>query len=262
VSVFIPRRIEVLVTSYGGVGTTAIIEFLSRHRVCNDHHDGDGFKHLPVPPVSLNPGIRCVYIFGDPVLAAVSLFQRGMQHDHSRKLLAFRPDLSPIPEGMTLEAYARAADRLHFQAHFENWHARHLVHPTLFLRYETAWDHLDALADFLHLPEGAMDAFPEKRERNARLDDLPSDTLAGLERMYGGFRDDLARRPDAEVRGEGLAGKRLHLIRTRNFRMALGKATNENYRKRVRNPLSNAIQKRLPRVHAALVKAKHLATGE
>ena len=262
-SLWMPRDLEVLVTSYGGAGTTFLIEFLSQYKRTNDRHDGDQLKHLPMPPVSWNPRFRCVYLFGDPVLATVSLFNRGMQHAQSKKLLALRRDLSPIPEGMTLEAYARAgADRLHFRDHFENWHERYLVHPVLFLRYETLWDNRDALAGFLELPDGAMDAFPEQRTRNAALDGLPPDTLAGLERMYGAFRDELAQRPDAEVRGPDLAGKRLHLLRTRNFRMALGKAANTTCRKRLRNPLANALQRRLPRLHAALSKAKRRVAGE
>ena len=261
-SVFVPRRIEVLVASYGGVGTTFLIEFLSQFRVTNDRHDGDNLKHLPMPPVSLNHRFRCVYVFGDPVVAAASLFQRDMQHAQSVKLLQHRRDLSPIPDGMALEAYARAgADRFHFRAHFKNWHERYCVHPTLFLRHETLWDNLDALSEFLGLPDEAIDAFPEKRERNTKLNDLPPETLAGLERMYGPLRDELLERPDAEVRGADLAGKRLHLVRTRNFRMALGKATNKAYRKRLRNPLSNAVERAIPRVHAALVRVKRRVKG-
>lgn len=262
-SVWLPRDLEVLVASYGGVGTTFLIEFLSQYRRTNDRHDGDGLKHLPMPPVSGNPRIRCVYVYGDPVAAAASLFQRDMQHAQSCKLLALRPDLSPIPDGMTLEAYARSgADRLHFEAHFQNWHDRYLVHPTLFLRYETLWDHLDALADFLELPPGALEAFPAQRARSTRLDALPPGTRAGLEQMYGGFRDTLAGQPDAEVRGAELTGKRFHLLGTRNLRMALARAARTTWRTRLRNPLSNATRRHAPRFHARLAWIKRRLQGD
>lgn len=256
-SVFVPRTVDTLVCSFGGAGTTLLLEFLANHRATNDPHDGDGLKHLPVPPVGLNRRIRCIYVFADPILAAVSLFNRGMQHAQSVKLLRHRHDLSPIPEGMALEAYARAgADRFHFEAHFENWHRQHVIHPTLFVRYETLWGNLDAIADFLELQPGTITGFPERQERASRPDSVDPQIREGLERMYGPFRDRLASQPETEAVGLAYAGRRRQLLRSRNLKLATRDWAGHAYRRRIRNPLSNALRHRLPGVHAAMARVK------
>ena len=52
-SIYLPKEMELLVCSYGGVGTTFLIDFLAQYKICNNRDDKDGFKHLDKPPVPL-----------------------------------------------------------------------------------------------------------------------------------------------------------------------------------------------------------------
>jgi hypothetical protein len=217
----LPRRIEVLVASFGGVGTTFLTDFIARWRTTNNRDDLDGFKHLAIPPVSFNPRVRFVYVFGDPVVATISLFRRGFQIEQSRKLLlAADRSHTPLTPQITLADYAAAGvDRLHFADHVRNWYDRYLLHPTLFLRYETLWEHRDHLVRFLGLPSAARDAFPPRSERQSHPDDPPAAVRANLERMYHGVADELARIGDCRLRG--WPPDRAHLAAAPDFRVFL-----------------------------------------
>lgn len=224
---FLPGQIEVVVGSYGGSGSTFLLNFLSRYKPVNDARDRDGLKHLPVPPVSFNPHIRCVYIYRDPAAAVRSIFSRRFQHLQFRKLnrcghLAF----PAVTRQETLAGFAAAGrDRFRLQEHFHNWYSHDLVHPTLFIRYETLWDHLGPLLDFLELPAAAAADFPGRvirpPERCLAGPDIAGDVMEQLGRIYETFRRELNRCPGVEIRGKHFAGKRSHLPFTRNFRLAL-----------------------------------------
>ena len=54
---FIDKDIEVCVISAGGVGTTFLMEFLSKYKKLNNPYDYDDIKHLPLPPLSKNKNL-------------------------------------------------------------------------------------------------------------------------------------------------------------------------------------------------------------
>ena len=199
----LPNTIDVVVVSYGGVGTTLLMKHLARFRKLNDPDDNDGWKHLTVPPITRRREVRFIYVFGDPVDAAVSLFRRDYQYWQSMKLQRFHPHPpGPIVPSMSLIDYARmGVDRFQFERHFDNWSARYLVRPTLFLRYEKMWEHLDQVAEFLALPSDAFADFPPQRPRKANAQMVDHTTRAQLDAMYGGLTARLAHMPDASVIG-------------------------------------------------------------
>ncbi len=199
-SLYAPSGIQVVVGSGGGVGTTFLIEFLARYLSVNDPHDRDGLKHLRLPPLSFDSSLRFVFVHGDPRAAVVSLFRRRFHSAQAAKLQRFAAaPRCPIPYGMSLEEYvAQGRDCFAFEAQFDNWYARCLHHPTLFLRYETIWDNLPALARFLALPDTLMAEFPARRERNQREQAAP--VRAGLDALYGCFAARLEALPDAVIR--------------------------------------------------------------
>lgn len=51
---FAMARIEILIVSPGGSGTTILIESLAAHAACSDPGDRDALKHFPSPLVPLN----------------------------------------------------------------------------------------------------------------------------------------------------------------------------------------------------------------
>ncbi|MEL7161366.1 MAG: hypothetical protein AAFN92_11480 [Bacteroidota bacterium] len=192
---------EVLVVSPGGVGTTFLMHALQEFRRTNSPDNHDGFKHLPVPPLAGNRSLKVVYVFGDPVLATVSLFRRGYQHIQSRVIQKYYRSEFIIPQGMPLEEYlAQPRESYFYRRHLENWRDIPTPYPVLFLRYANLHEQLPTLRDFLDLPPEFSERFPPRKERRSRLGDLPAGIRAGLEKRYGSWREDSRAFPDAWVR--------------------------------------------------------------
>jgi hypothetical protein len=194
---------EVVVASAGGVGTTFLINFIAQYRRVNHFDDEDGIKHLPVPPVSLNKKLKLIYVYGNPQLAAMSLFRREYHHLQSGKLRKCVADApAAVPVTMTLDEYAaKGIDGFYFREHFENWYSNYLSSfPTLFIRYETLFENLEPLLDFLELPSETLKAFPKKKKRNSAMDEMPEETRQGLQKMYAVFEKELAELADTEIR--------------------------------------------------------------
>lgn len=200
--IILPRDIDVVVTSFGGAGTTFLLKFLSQYKKTNHPYDTDGYKHLPLPPISFNKNIKFVYLYADPQLAVISLFRRKYQHPQSKKLQRWcAQDISPVPEEMSLHKYASMGiDKFHFRNHFYNWYDRYLAHPTIFLRYETLFDNIEPLIEFLGIPKAYTSAFPTKKSRTSSKGDISSETLKLINRIYGDFSGELAKLNDVEIR--------------------------------------------------------------
>jgi hypothetical protein len=252
----IPKDIEVVVGSYGGVGTTFFLDFVSQFKKTNNPQDEDKIKHLGMPPVSFNKDIKCIYIYGDPMEAATSLFGRGMHNYQSKKLQRDQGTINKaIPLDLTLEDYAKAGiDQFQFRRHFFNWYQDYLVHPTLFIRYEKIWNHKEEIFKFLDLPMSELDNFPEKKERRSKLADLPEPVLSGLHTMYGGFVGELDEIGECVLRGEQYIGARMHALRSRNLRIALRRESGEwlnahcpSLYQRVRNARASLVERPSPR---------------
>lgn len=205
-SIVLPSDIEVVVASYGGVGTTFLLSFLSEYKKTNDPDDLDGFKHLALPPLSFNPNIRYIYVYGDPVMAAFSLFRRKIQKHQSKKLQKWiKPFDRPIPKKMPIEAYASIGkDKLYFEQHFYNWYQTYLRGvPTLFVRYESIFENAQKIIDFLGLPSESITKFPEKKGRTISKNDIDPEIIRNLESIYGGFAAKLSELEDVEYRRNG-----------------------------------------------------------
>lgn len=201
-SIFLPRHINTLVVSYGGVGTTFLMKHLADYRQLNDFYDEDRLKHRGLPPLRFSELPKCIYVYGDPVKAVLSLFRRGYQMAQSQKLQhAGVTRNGPIAEGETLDAYARAGiDRFRFEEHFTNWHDRFVLYPTLFVRYEALFDHVQDIADFLELPTKVVEHFPEKKARTKSAEEIAPETMERLDQMYGGFHARLQLLDDVEYK--------------------------------------------------------------
>jgi len=200
--ILVPPSKEVLVISFGGAGSTFLLSFLSNYFRTNELSNFDSIKHSTLPPLSRNPNLKAVYIYSDPRLATVSLFNRGYARNHSRYLQNPLHPAGRVPAGTTLENYVEEGiDRFDFEGHFNNWHERFQPnYPVLFMQYETLYDHLPVLFDFLELPEEARRAFPQEQKRRSSLESLPETTRDALEKLYGSFAEQLRQRPPIEVR--------------------------------------------------------------
>lgn len=163
---YIDKDIDILVCSYGGVGTTMLINFLSQYKKCNDCWDRDRLKHTDHPSVSRNKNLRVIYVVGSPLDTVVSVFRRGIQENHSRKLLINHKDIRPLGPNMTLSEYAiQGTDRFRFEDHFNNWRHKYYQHTVMFVKYEKLWDNLPTIFTFLGVQKEEVARFPAKRKK-------------------------------------------------------------------------------------------------
>jgi len=221
-SKIIPKEIEFAVVSPGGVATTSLIHFFACNHKVNAPNDEDSLKHMPVPPVSFHPRFKYIHVFGDPVVATISLFRRKFQELQSLKLQRGTGMKSPIPIEMTVEEYAcLGKDRLLFENFFENYYSRHLHYPTLFIRYESLWDHLDVISDFLDIPKKEFESFPQKIHRESEKQTMNSEITARLREMYSGFYRKVDGLPGAFIRGGIPRKSRASLVASKSFSQAM-----------------------------------------
>ncbi len=221
--VVLPNNIDIVIASFGGVGTTLLIKFLEEYKNTNKHDDSDGLKHSPLPPISFNPNIKFIYVYGSPQMAVASLFRRNFHEAQSKKLQKFLgKDKALIPKGMTLQEYASLGeDRFRFENHFFNWYDKYLTSiPTLFIRYETMFDNVRHLLEFAEIPEGCIDRFPMKEKRHSTKEKVHRETINLLDSMYGDFVDKLEKLNDIEIRQDGTR----KIIPIKYLDMAYGRA--------------------------------------
>ena len=201
--IFLPDSMDVIVVSFGGVGTTFLIEFLSKYLKVNDAGDMDKIKHSPLPPISFNKKVKYIYVYGNPQLTVVSLFRRGFHFRQSIKLQKWNgKKASPIPPEMSLSEYAKTGmDKFYLERHFYNWFTKYLSpHQTLFIRYESLFEHIAELLDFLELPKECINEFPSKIIRNSSVEDIPLEIKRDLDSIYGKFSNELNKLNDVVIR--------------------------------------------------------------
>lgn len=194
---FIASNLEVLVASYGGVGTTFLSQAIGRFRRVNDPRDLDGYKHCPVPPVFGNRELKVVYVVGNPILAATSLFRRGYQAGQAGKLQYSRM-VRRFPEQVfSLKDYAsQGRDLFLFQEHFEAWTKKFVFYPTLVVKYEAIHESLSLIAKFLNLRAEFISEFPTLKERGSDIAKIDPKTLQGLGIMYGNLAQKIESMPN------------------------------------------------------------------
>ena len=204
------QKLDVLVVSFGGVGTTFLMRFLQKYLTVNDPDDRDGLKHLPVVPQTLNPRTKIIYIYGNPVHAARSLFRREYHYAQAKK--NGNPSLLPLET--TLVDYAKnGSDELYLTPQFNEWHD-HFQHPNpiLYIKYETIHDHIPELLTFLEFPGYLRIDFPKKRQRSSQTNDHSEPTDTQLENIYAQLSQTMDALPAAVINNH-LLYSRIRVIR-------------------------------------------------
>jgi|GEM_PF-61610 len=187
--------LDVIICSSGGVGTSFFMDFVQKYKYINSPSDIDGLKHLDQPPTGkTKQNFKALYIFGDPLNAVVSLFRRNYQQPHSCKLLANYLDIEPIARYCSLEEYVNEGiDRLKLEQHFDNWSNAQVNYPIMLVKYETMWEHLPEIFDFLEIPTSEIEELEkERKERESDWIKLPEETKDKLSAMYGKFSEKVA----------------------------------------------------------------------
>lgn len=198
----VPKNLEIIVSSYGGSGSSLLLNFLKNYKITNQGFDEDTLKHHTEPPLSVNPQQKFIYIFGNPVFATISLFRRNFQFIQSSKIQKRIPQKKPpIPKEMTLDEYAElGVDKFAMREHFHNWYYGSMQNSIMFLKYERLFDNLEAVIKFCNLPLDVLNDFPEKKPRSS-VDYLDSPrTLDLLKKMHKEFLIELEELPDFEIK--------------------------------------------------------------
>ncbi|QWC56615.1 hypothetical protein F7D01_05465 [Erythrobacter sp. 3-20A1M] len=205
---------DAIMVSYGGSGTTFILQYLSQYLAVNswDSHN-DGIKHANRPdhpifePLQIG---KCVYVYSDPIQAVLSLFRREFQSHMSLKLTdegyssvrEYNRRTKGQGESFTLEEMLDAGeDRFGIIRHWRNWNDIPVRFPTLFVRFEHLYENLPAFFDFLELTEEQRAAFPPQRKRLSSVSQVDDATRDALRAIYGEVYDEMERLPPVYRRG-------------------------------------------------------------
>lgn len=200
-SIFLSEPLDVLVVSSGGVGTTFLMNAIGEHLRVNDPDNKDGLKHLPIPPIPQGVAPRVIYVYGDPVMACLSLFRRQYHHTQSKITQHFyKPEYTIAFEDALEDYLNQPKEGFFFQRHFEKWRDIPTGFPVLFLRYGSIHDELPRLADYLELGDDFIANFPQRRARNSSLTHLPEPTREALQNRYGPWQKAQAALRDAWVK--------------------------------------------------------------
>lgn len=201
---FFPKEIinndyQAIVASWGGVGTTMLLEYVGKFMKCNSKVDSDGLKHTPRPPIS-KKNIMIVYVYGNPIKSLMSLFRRNHHHIQVRKLhrgVVSQPH--GISKGTSLKEYSnKGIDYFRFEKHFDRWLRPRHPHPILFVQFGKIWENVDKILEFLNIEQSKKEAFPKKRSRKSKIGKLNKKTQMNLKHMYSGFMSRLERFPDVK----------------------------------------------------------------
>lgn len=203
-TIFIDKNIEVIIVSAGGVGTTFLMKEIAKYKTTNCSSNSDGIKHSMIPPISKNKKLKVIYVFGDPIMACISLFRRNYHFTQSKAVQKFQKKKHITPYEKTLNEYVQEKkDNFLFENHLNNWNTRFTFYPTLFVKYETLFNNIDKVSDFLEMPEEFRNNFPEKKKRFSSIENIPIKTKEGLKLMYGKLSKEIDQMPEISLKTKG-----------------------------------------------------------
>ena len=155
------NRIEALVVSTGGTGSTAILRHISNFLATNSPGDSDGLKHIPSPLLHL----RTLFIYAETTKAAASVRRRGddfLLH-HGAKLGAV---------GAQIYGPKRAEHQVAkaIQRQIESFLAASKSKPELILAlsYDEVFESAQSIAEFFGIDDPLfIRTFPKRRNRES-----------------------------------------------------------------------------------------------
>ena len=179
----------------GGVATTALHHFFGAPKE---------YKHCPKPP--LDPRIsKAIFIMGDPAVQIQSIFNRypdpknGWAPHHCKSLGG---DDKKIYRYLNLSDYLEnAEDLFQLERQFDNWtgNSSHTHYPILLVKYDSIWENLPAIFEFLNRDPQLIDQFPAKRERST-YPPLSVRDKENMEKIYGRLQEKYVSAPEIFIR--------------------------------------------------------------
>lgn len=194
----------VQVTSFGGVGTTALYAHLESLGVDVPRASDWGWpKHQRIPPhrADVPEGFRAVYVFGDPRDAILSVFRRGYEIWHYERMQL--PESAPTGRAeaalRSTADFARSGfDPYKIDEHLGNWLAVVDV-PVLFIHHEVLSTRWEAIRAFIGLPVAATPLPSNQRKTDWRSE--PDEIRDGFTSIYGELAEFIGRLPRVFLAG-------------------------------------------------------------
>lgn len=198
----------VLISSFGGCGTTFLINFFEKYFNTNHPGNRDGLKHRPYPP-KLSFIKKAIYVFGDPVNSVIYHFRKRSEYGiwayaHCRNMGG---DWADLDRSWDLRDFLyNGEDLFKMSGHLSGWLNSKANYPIMFVRYENIWDHLGEIFDFLRLPLSEIDKFPKKITRACDWEKLPPDLKNRALKIYAGLRHDIENLEDVFIKESSIKG--------------------------------------------------------
>ena len=204
-----------IVATYGGTGSKTLVRGIlnqpppgsSPVNLVRRHH-----THTRVPYDVVPEGKKVIYLYGDPAHSIASFFRRAANEDpddphprHSnfiaRHCRNVEGDLGNITDGYGLDDFLRSDDDPFGLAdHFHSWLWAKVPYRILFLQYETLWDHLEEIFDYLGIPPAETANFPERRENHVERNRKYDEPLRRLRSKYARLIAEMERLPPVLIR--------------------------------------------------------------
>jgi hypothetical protein len=213
---------QFIVASYGGVASKTLIRGLLNHpartvkfTLVPRHH-----THQRCPGLYLPSAKKVIYLYGDPAHSIGSFFRRnltpssvvepddshpgfvGFARAHCKHLGG---DYQRISEGYSFEEFLSSPDDpFGLEDHFHRWTEARVPYPILLVRYETLWDHLEEVYEFVGLSRAEAETFPAYKrtyvERHSECDEAGGKrTTARLRAKYARLIADIEKLPPISV---------------------------------------------------------------
>jgi hypothetical protein len=194
------------VTSFGGCGTTMLIDWLrSQGLQLPLEEDCGEWKHAASPPLpnkyNLPLGFRAIYLVGSPRLALLSIFRRNIHYYHAWRMGATAnptPDLfRDNPEWGLAEYIQNGQDYFQIEQQFDNWTTSPYFvrqYPIMIINNWDMWhdESLERLLAFVGLPTNFKSAFPAQKDRLTICDNKHEESIKLVE-MYTRLSEKISR---------------------------------------------------------------------
>ena len=90
-------------------------------------------------------------------------------------------------------------DRLKLGAHFENWNNSRVTYPIMLVKYESIWENLPEIFDYLEIPKSEIGNFPPPQNRNSDWNLLSEDLKDLFFNMYGDLQEKIMNFDDIKI---------------------------------------------------------------
>jgi len=182
-----PRNLKknlVRICSYGGSGSTMLIKFIGGYvRVLKKKEMLHNPNLMDTPSVN-----KYIYIFSNPLNSLISYFARNSKRprfsiDHCINMDGNWQEMDP--ECNLKEYLKRKKDLYGLKDHLKKWKSMKAYYPIMFIKYETMWNHLGEIFEFLEIPRSEINKFPRFKERKSNFDGLEPGVKDELLKQYG-----------------------------------------------------------------------------